>query len=46
LYDLKNDPGQEKPLHDAAIEGRMIELLKGLMREADAPAEQFARLGL
>ena len=46
LFDLKNDPGQTRPLKDAAVEKRMIALMKRLMKENDAPKEQFARLGL
>ena len=46
LYDLATDPKQERPLNDAKIEQRMIEHLVRLMRENDAPAEQYQRLGL
>lgn len=46
LYDLENDPHQENPLDDSAIEANMIELLTNLMRENDAPVEQYERLGL
>jgi arylsulfatase A-like enzyme len=46
LFDLEHDPGQEHPLQDAAVEARMIDLLKKLMRANQAPAEQFERLGL
>ncbi|MFA6133418.1 MAG: sulfatase [Phycisphaerae bacterium] len=46
LYDLQADPRQERPIQDARIEARMIELLCGLMKANDAPVEQFERLGL
>jgi arylsulfatase A-like enzyme len=46
LYDLANDPRQEHLLEDRAIEKRMVELLVAEMKRCDAPAEQFARLGL
>ncbi|MFC9561700.1 sulfatase [Agromyces sp. NPDC056965] len=46
LFDLSTDPGQEHPLRDAEIELRMARLMTRLMRESDAPAEQFERLGL
>ena len=46
LYDLATDPKQERPLTDPKIEQMMIAHLVRLMRENDAPAEQFARLGL
>ena len=46
LYDLQNDPGQEHPLQDEKEEARMKELLIRLMRESEAPEEQFKRLQL
>ena len=46
LFDLENDPGQERPLQDPALESRMIEMMTSLMRDNDAPPEQFQRLGL
>jgi len=46
LFDLHEDPSQERPLDDADIERRMTELLISLLREADAPDEQYERLGL
>ena len=46
LFDLAEDPGQDHPLDDPAAEARMIEHLVRLMRESDAPPEQYERLGL
>lgn len=46
LFDLETDPQQQQPLQDAKIEKMMIEHLVRLMKENDAPAEQFERLGL
>lgn len=46
LYDLANDPQQENPLHDPELEQRMIAVMSRLMRENDAPPEQFERLGI
>jgi arylsulfatase A-like enzyme len=46
LYDLAVDPGQEAPLDDPDVELRMLQLLADLMRASDAPASQFARLGI
>lgn len=46
LYDLANDPKQERPLKDPAVQQRMSALLVGLMRACDAPEEQYVRLGL
>jgi hypothetical protein len=46
LYDLEADPRQERPVRDAEAEQRMTAHLVRLMRENDAPPEQFERLGL
>ena len=46
LWDVQNDPQQSNPLHDAKIEIEMIDHLVRLLRECDAPPEQFTRLGL
>ena len=46
LFDLEADPGQQNPLRDTALEGRMIEKMLDLMRANDAPPEQYERLGL
>jgi hypothetical protein len=46
LYDLLTDPGQAKPLHDSAIEARMIRLMRDLMVRNEAPPEAFSRLAL
>ena len=46
LFDLTQDPGQEHPLEDPETEARMCRLLTGLMKQEDAPAEQYERLGL
>ena len=44
LFDLAEDPQQEHPLDDPVIEQRMIDHMVRLMRECDAPEEQFARM--
>jgi hypothetical protein len=46
LWDVESDPGQARPLDDPAVENRMIGHLTRLMRECDAPPEQYERLGL
>lgn len=48
LFDLESDPAQQHRLEDAdgAVEARMVEHLVRLLRENDAPPEQYARLGL
>ena len=46
LFDLQKDPGQEHPIKDEDVEKKMIAHLIKLMKENDAPQEQFTRLGL
>ena len=46
LYHVADDPRQKDPVDNAEIEARMAKLLKEEMAKADAPAEQFVRLGL
>ncbi|MDD5791347.1 MAG: sulfatase [Erysipelotrichaceae bacterium] len=46
LYDLDNDPNQLKPIEDKELETRMKEELVKLMKENDAPKEQYERLGI
>jgi hypothetical protein len=46
LFDLEADPKQERPLRDPAVEQRMIAKLIRLMKQHDAPPEQYERLGL
>lgn len=46
LFDLHSDPRQTRPLQDSDAEARMIGHLLRLIAEADAPAEQYERLGL
>lgn len=46
LFDLQNDPEQETPLVDDAVERRMIELLVEAMQANEAPPEQYERLNL
>ncbi len=46
LYDLQADPAQTATIEDAAIETQMRACLSRLMRECEAPPEQFARLRL
>lgn len=46
LFDLSEDPGQERPLVDDEVELRMATLLRDLMVASDAPAEQYERTGL
>jgi arylsulfatase A-like enzyme len=46
LYDLENDPKQQHPIRNDEIEGKMIRHLISLMKQNDAPIEQYERLGL
>lgn len=46
LFDIEKDPYQENPIVDSEIETRMANLMIELMKESDAPVEQFARVGL
>lgn len=46
LFDLENDPAQKNPIDDTEKEAEMIELMKKLMGENDAPEEQYKRLGI
>jgi arylsulfatase A-like enzyme len=46
LYDLESDPLQKKPINSPEITARMKQKMIRLMREHDAPEEQFERLGL
>lgn len=46
LYDLKNDPEELSPINDKRVQLQMVQLMQKLMRQNEAPAEQFKRLGL
>lgn len=46
LFDLQTDPYQNQPLQDITVAEKMISVLLRLMRESDAPPEQYIRLGL
>lgn len=46
LFDLENDPKQEHPIHDEALEREMCNKLIAAMKLHDSPDEQFERLGL
>ena len=46
LFDLKKDPEQLTPISDPETEQRLILNMIQLMKENDAPDEQYLRLGL
>lgn len=46
LFDVLNDPEQLKPYRDEETERRLTARMIELMRQAEAPQEQYERLGL
>ena len=46
VYDLFQDPTQQQPFRDEAIEARLLDLMAALMSRNEAPPEAFARLDL
>lgn len=46
IYDLQTDPEQAQVIHDDALESRLAGRMKELLRRHEAPACQYARLGL
>jgi arylsulfatase A-like enzyme len=46
LFDVENDPGQERLVDDPDVEERMCRHIVRLMKANDAPPEQYERLGL
>lgn len=46
LFDLEADPEQRHPIADVTIEREMQRRMVALMRECEAPPEQYERLGL
>jgi arylsulfatase A-like enzyme len=46
LYDVMNDPAQERPIADASLEAHFAARLVAHLAEHEAPDEQFVRLGL
>ena len=46
LFNIKDDPEQLHPIVDPVLQEKMCRRMAALMREADAPAEQFVRMGL
>jgi arylsulfatase A-like enzyme len=46
VYDLENDPGEDRNLVGGALEARLAEQLRVALNELAAPRTQFERLGL
>jgi len=46
LYDLDEDPGEDRNLVGEAVESDLVELLRHALLSVDAPGEQLERLGI
>ena len=46
MFNLREDPHQEHPIEDEALREKMCQKMAVLMKESDAPEEQFVRMGL
>jgi arylsulfatase A-like enzyme len=46
LFDVENDPWQQQPLNDPAVEERLKQQMIAIMQANDAPLEQYERMGL
>lgn len=46
LFDLRNDRGQQHPLHDSVVERQLKQQLSEQLLKLDAPSEQWQRLDL
>jgi hypothetical protein len=46
LYDLDDDPGEDRNLVGSAVESDLVELLRHALVSVDAPGEQLERLGI
>lgn len=46
LFDLKNDPFQERPINNFQEQKRLLLLMRKLMLQNHCPDEQFIRLGI
>ena len=46
LFNLREDPHQEHPIEDEALKEKMCQKMATLMKESEAPEEQFIRMGL
>ena len=46
LFNLEDDPVQEKPYRDESIEKQLRSKLRSLMQELDAPSEMYERFGI
>ena len=46
LFDLKQDPWQERPFREEKLEARFRREIARHLQENDAPEEQLVRMGL
>ena len=46
VYDMLTDPGQTNPIHDPALEARLVEQMRELMKQHDVPENEYKRVGL
>ena len=46
IFDIKNDPGQTKPVRDNKLEKMLADKMKALLNQYAAPESQYQRLGL
>ncbi len=46
LFDVEQDPFQQTPIRDDTLEQRCAEGIRRCLQRAEAPSEQFTRLGL
>ena len=46
IYDVLEDPRQQYPIRDAALETRLAGQMRELMQRCDAPESQYTRVGL
>lgn len=46
LYDLRTDPGQERPLRDEGLEAAFKGAIEGVLAAHDTPSEFYRRYGL
>lgn len=46
LYDIKQDPEELSPIRSDKEEARLLTLMRDLMKENEAPSDQYERLGI
>ena len=46
LFDLEKDPEQKQAIQDEGVTERLTQRMREMMRENEAPREQYERLGI